>query len=174
MFGVELVLAGRRHLVIWPEMLREVFMGFTWGVTVGLGEEEGCVFDMCLKFWGRPRSKEPSKSMRMKIMSLGFYWYLCKILVLGKDALVNLYANSPALCSCEAYFFSIPQFGYYAFSTVRDSLTLIYHSLEENRKWKVFRREQMILQMKNWDLVLSDFWIQGYFILVLFFCPILS
>lgn len=68
------MLEVRRHLVIWPEMLREVFMVFCYGVTVEVEEEEkGCVFDMYLKFWGRPRSKELSKSMRMKIMSLGVY-----------------------------------------------------------------------------------------------------
>lgn len=53
-------------------MLREAFVVFSYGVTVGM-VEEGCVFDMYLKFWERPRSEEPSKSMRMKITSLGVY-----------------------------------------------------------------------------------------------------
>lgn len=71
MFGMGLALGVRRHLVVWLEMLREVFMVFSYGVTVG--EEEGRVSDMYFKFWDRQRSKEPSKSMRLKIMSLGVY-----------------------------------------------------------------------------------------------------
>lgn len=67
------MLEVRRPLVTWPEMLREVFTVFSYGVTVGVGEEEGCVFDMYLKLWNRPRSKEPNKCTTMKIMSFGAY-----------------------------------------------------------------------------------------------------